>query len=295
MVPPKAYRVTIGRVRILLGLALAAQFAIAVDHVIVIGVDGLGAAWLRDANTPKIAKLMALGASTLHARAVIPTVSSPNWASMINGAGPAQHGITSNEWQPDKYEIAPVCKGSGGFFPTVFGVLREQRYGMTIGVFHHWKDFRRLLEKGSANQVVHIDDAVKTTDAAIAYWKQQRPALLFVHLDHVDHAGHDHGWGSAEYRAAVELADKLIGRVAEAAPEATIIVTADHGGSGTKHGGMTMGEIEIPWIAAGPGIRKGVKIAKPVNTYDTAVTIAYLLKIKPHECWIGRPVWEAVE
>lgn len=281
--------------RIPLCLACIAHIAAAADHIVVIGIDGLGAAWLRDANTPSIAKLMARGASTLHARAVIPTVSSPNWASMINGAAPAQHGVTTNEWQPDKYEIAPVCKGPGGFFPTVFGVLRQQRYGSTMAVFHHWKGFGRLVEKGSANQVVHIDDAAKTTDAAIAYWKQQRPSLLFIHLDQVDHAGHEHGWGSAAYRGAVEEADKLIGRIADAAPDATLIVTADHGGSGRKHGGLTMNEIEVPWIAAGPGIRRGVKIEKPVNTYDTAVTIAYLLRIKPHECWIGRPVWEAVE
>lgn len=274
---------------------MAAQCALAADYVIVIGVDGLGAAWLRDANTPNIAKLMARGSSTMQARAVIPTVSSPNWASMINGAGPAQHGITSNDWQPDKHEIAPVCKGPGGIFPTVFGVARQQRSAMKIGVFHHWKDFARLLEKGAANRVEHIDDAEKTAQAAIAYWKQERPALLFVHLDHVDHAGHEHGWGSPEYRAAVDLADKLIGSIADAAPEAAIIVTADHGGSGKKHGGLTMGEIEIPWIAAGPGIRKGVRIARPVDTYDTAVTVAHLLRIEPHECWIGRVVREAVE
>ena len=35
---------------------------------------------------------------SIHARGVIPTVSSPNWASMIMGAGPEQHGITSNDW-----------------------------------------------------------------------------------------------------------------------------------------------------------------------------------------------------
>jgi phosphopentomutase len=164
-----------------------------------------------------------------------------------------------------------------------------------MGVFHHWKDFGRLLEKGSANQVVHHDSAAKTTDAAVAYWKQQRPALLFVHRAHVDHAGAGHGWGSPEYTKAVVEADSYIGRIAEAAPEAAIVVTADHGGAGTKHGGLSMDEIEIPWIAAGPGIRKGLKLAKPVNTYDTAVTVAYLLRIKPHECWTGRPVWEALE
>jgi len=43
------------------------------------------------------------GAWTLHARGVMPTVSSPNWASMIMGAGPEQHGVTSIDWQPYKF------------------------------------------------------------------------------------------------------------------------------------------------------------------------------------------------
>jgi predicted AlkP superfamily pyrophosphatase or phosphodiesterase len=44
---------------------------------------------------------MESGASTLHASAVIPTVSSPNWALMIMGACPEQHGITTKEKKPE--------------------------------------------------------------------------------------------------------------------------------------------------------------------------------------------------
>lgn len=294
MIPSGLVRILALSKQIAFGLVCVSPLP-AADHVIVIGIDGLGAAWLRDSAGPGLAKLMAKGSYTLKARAAIPTVSSPNWSSMINGATPAQHGVTGNDWQPNKHAIDPVCKGPGEIFPTIFGMIRRQRYASAMGVFHHWKDFGRLLEKGVANRVVHMESAEKTTEAAIAYWKQQRPALLFVHLDHVDHAGHQRGWGSPAYRKAVDQADAYIGRIMEAAPQATLIVTADHGGAGREHGGLTMGEIEIPWIAAGPGIRKGRKLAKPVNTYDTAPTIAWLLKVKPHECWTGRPVWEALE
>jgi arylsulfatase A-like enzyme len=54
-----------------------------------------------------------------------------------------------------------------------------------------------------------------------------------------------------------------------------------------------MGEIEIPWIIAGPGVATGKELATPVNTYDTAATVAYLFGLKPPECWIARPVVEA--
>jgi arylsulfatase A-like enzyme len=56
-----------------------------------------------------------------------------------------------------------------------------------------------------------------------------------------------------------------------------------------------MAEIEIPWIICGPGIRRGHEIKSPVNTYDTAATIAALLKVRPPEGWIARPVTEAFQ
>jgi arylsulfatase A-like enzyme len=56
-----------------------------------------------------------------------------------------------------------------------------------------------------------------------------------------------------------------------------------------------MVEIEIPFIIAGPGIKAGHEIKTPVNTYDTAATVAFLFQLKPPEAWIGKPVREALE
>jgi hypothetical protein len=82
------------------------------------------------------AKLREQGGWTFHARGVMPTSSSPNWASMLMGAGPEQHGITSNEWQPEMFEITPTARGPGGIFPTIFCALREQRPDSYLAVFH---------------------------------------------------------------------------------------------------------------------------------------------------------------
>src|SRR5262245_11547419 len=101
-----------------LAAVLQAQPPAPVGHVLVIGIDGLGAAGLRAAKAPAIHSLIAEGAHALSARGVIPTVSSPNWASMIMGAGPERHGVTSNDWEPHKFAIPPVAIGSGGIFPT---------------------------------------------------------------------------------------------------------------------------------------------------------------------------------
>src|SRR5262245_6988297 len=68
-----------------------------VDHVLLIGVDGLSPEGIKRTETPFLHELMAAGAYTLAARGVIPTVSSPNWASMLMAAGPELHGITTND------------------------------------------------------------------------------------------------------------------------------------------------------------------------------------------------------
>ncbi|MBL8212390.1 MAG: alkaline phosphatase family protein [Bryobacterales bacterium] len=260
-------------------------------HIIVIGLDGFGAQALQfDAKAPNLRALMAAGSWTLKARGVMPTVSSPNWASLIMGAGPEQHGITSNDWQPDKFEFSPSCQGMAQTFPTIFGLLRQQRPSAHIAIVHDWEGFGRMVEKAAPTFIRHVKGSPPATQAAIAYWKEHKPELLFLHLDDVDHAGHDHGWWGPEYKAAVEMVDGLIGQFREAAGrDATFLITADHGGNARKHGGNTMGELEIPWILSGPGIRRG-ELTVPVNTFDTAATLAALLRLKPPACWIGQPV-----
>jgi predicted AlkP superfamily pyrophosphatase or phosphodiesterase len=272
-----------------------------VKHVLVIGYDGLGASGLKAAKAPVITRVRSQGSYTWHARGVMPTSSSPNWASMIMGAGPEQHGITSNGWMPDKFDIAPTVKGPGGIFPTIFGVLRQQAPQADIAIFHEWEGFARLVEPGAANRVYNPGkrDADETVRHALEYFAGHKPRLTFVHLDLVDHAGHKFGYGSPEYMAAIEKADRLTGLLLDAiekagmTPDTLLLLAADHGGFGRKHGGETMAELEIPWILSGPGVAKGHELRSLVNIFDTAPTLAYALRLKPPEGWIGKPVVEA--
>jgi predicted AlkP superfamily pyrophosphatase or phosphodiesterase len=270
-----------------------------VKHMVVIGVDGLSPDGVIKANAPNLKRLCQQGAWTFRARGVMPTSSSPNWASMIMGAGPEQHGVTSNDWQPDKFDIAPVVKGPGGIFPTIFSVLREQKPRAVVGVFHDWGDYGRLFERSMVDVIENPKGPTNTVQRAVEFIKSRRPTFTFIHLDHVDHAGHEIGHGTPAYYESVAVADKLIGEVISAIATAgmkestLLLVTADHGGKAKGHGGATMEEIEIPWIITGPGIRAGHEIKSPVNTYDTAATIAFAFGLQAPEAWIARPVTEA--
>jgi hypothetical protein len=281
----------------LLGLLQCRDFnKIEIRHVVVIGVDGMSPDGIRKAATPVMDSLMRGGAYTLHARGVLPTSSSPNWASMISGAGPEQHGVTSNDWERDEHLLPSVVAGTEPIFTTIFGLIRAHKPNAEIGAIYHWEGFGRLFEKKAVSYDVAAQTEADAAEKAAQYLKRKQPDFTFVHLDHVDHAGHESGHGSPAYLAAIARADSLIGQIIQATREAgtfdqtLFIVTSDHGGVGKGHGGETLAEIEIPFILFGKGVKKGHRLHFPVYTYDNAATVAFALGLTPPYEWIGRPV-----
>lgn len=272
-----------------------------IEHVLVIGIDGLSVDGLREARTPVMDSMIASGSITWSARTVLPSVSSPNWASMIMGAGPEQHGITNNDWEIDDHAIEPVVRGADDRFPSIFSVIRQQMPDATIASLYQWDGFGRLYDKGDLTFDQSFSTADSTTDATIAYIIEKKPTFTFVHLDDVDGAGHGTGHGTEVYLNAVSRADSLVGRIIEATRKAgisgktMIIITSDHGGIGYGHGGESREEITIPMILSGKGVKKNYIIQQPVYMYDVAATIAFGLKIRVPYSWIGRPIKAAFE
>ncbi|HLH56227.1 MAG TPA: alkaline phosphatase, partial [Verrucomicrobiae bacterium] len=203
-------------------------------------------------------------------------------------------------WETNKFEIPPTVAGSGGMFPTIFGVLRQQRPQSYIACVHDWDGFGRLLEAGAMDLLENVKGSTNTARRAAEVIRQHKPTFLFVHFDEVDHFGHTFGWKSPQFFQEVAEVDHLIGDLLNALSDAgirdstAVIMTADHGGRGTSHGEPTMDELEIPIILAGPGIRRGHEIKVPVNTYDTAATVAALFELKTPDAWIARPISEAL-
>ncbi len=267
-----------------------------IRHVVVIGVDGLSPDGIRKAATPVLDRLMAEGAYTLQARCVTPSSSSSNWASMIMGADVEQHGVHSNDYERDNFILPPVVRGTSDIFPTIFGEIDSQVPGAKIGAIYHWKGFGRLFEKHAVDYDTAAPDENTAARLAAGYILREKPVFTFVHLDHVDHAGHVSGHGSAPYYAAVSKADSLIGQIIAAiekagmAQKTLVVIASDHGGIGLGHGGLTMAEMEIPFLLWGGGVKKGYRIPTPVYQYDNAATVAFALGLERPYAWIGRPV-----
>lgn len=267
-----------------------------IEHVIVIGVDGLSPDGIQNAETPNIDRMTAGGAVKWNVRTVLTSASSQNWASMIMGAGPEQHGIINNDWELNKHTLPPITQEADGRFPTIFSILHRAKPNAEIGAVYHWGGFGRLFQKNALNYDKHFSTEDSTAADFIQYVKNKKPVLGFVHFDHVDHAGHHDGHGSKVYYESVAKADSLIGKIlagikdAGIAEKTLVILWADHGGIGKGHGGATPQEAEIAGVFYGAGVKKGYAIQQQVYTYDLASTIAFALGVEQPYAWIGRPV-----
>lgn len=271
------------------------------EHVIIIGVDGMSIDGIKTANTPVLDSLMANGASTLKSRGVIPTSSGPNWASILMGAGPEEHGITNNSYNPLEPTLPPVVSGKGkkGIFPSVFEILHTQKPNWETGAIYHWPTIKNYYEEEHVKHIENYEDDDKVIKASQKYIAKKLPKFLFIHLDNVDHEGHSKGHGSKPYYKAVEKIDSLIGdlihslKTNKLESKTIIMVTADHGGLGFGHNENVPEVLGVPFIISGPNIKKGYTIVEPVNTIDTSPTALYVLGIDKPSVWTGTPIKSA--
>ena len=274
-------------------------FSQKIKHVILIGSDGFGAYAFQNAKVPNLRAMMKEGSWSLQARTVLPSSSAANWASMVMGAGPELHGYTT--WGSKKPDMPARLLDEYGMFPSVYSLLRKAKPDSEIGVIYEWDGIGYLFPKAAVNKDQNADGDIAVTKVATDYIKEKKPNFLFVHLHDVDSVGHKIGHGTPEYYAAIERTDTHIGTILKSIEDAgiaestVVLFTADHGGIDKGHGLITMNEMQIPWIIKGPRIIKNQELSQSIMTFDTAATIADLLKLKTPQVWIGRPVKEALK
>ena len=267
-------------------------------RVLIIGIDGLTVRALGKGNTREIDKLMETGAYTVEAQVNFPTMSSPNWASLLMGATPQDHLIESNDWRPEDHAGYSFCGGEkGGGWPTLFHLMTEQKREAHTVITHDWVGIMRFVPRS------HVTTRRFTLVPWYTHYITRRqlakePDLMFVHYDHVDGAGHEHGYDSWQYMRAVAQADDYVGELFAdlegrgLRDKVLVMVVSDHGATRFGHGGDSAEERTVPWILTGPGVKPG-RIEGPVRIHDTAATAAQVLGLNVPECWSGRAVHEA--
>ena len=297
-------------------------FKIWVKHVVIIGLDGLGGAYVSGPKTPVIDGLMLKGAYSLTMQTNLATASAQNWSSMLNGQGTDRHHVYYNGllYNPDDKTIDSKTgtvytkgwlPGNSIPAPSLISILRTQRPKSVIGVFHQWPAIGKLVEEGVADKKEQHNGPKKTVEAAINFIKNNKPELTFISVDPPDGAGHSYGWYKnrtecsgiyCSYIDAVENMDKLVNDVLLAIEDAgmtkttAVIFSSDHGGQHrlTNHGGDTYDERCIPFIITGPGIISG-RIDRVLRVFDIPATAAALLGLTIPESWVGRPILDPLK
>ena len=269
-------------------------------HVIYIGLDGWGSYSMKKADMPNVKALMEEGCWTLQKRAVLPSSSGVNWASMFMGACPELHGYTN--WDSSKQEIPARLILKNNIFPTMFQLLRDARPEAEIGCLYEWDGIKYVVDTLSTTYYEQTPKGKEYTDElckmSVQYIKEKKSVLGAFIFDNPDHVGHASGHDTPDYYANLKELDGYIGEIIQATKEAGVyedcifIVTSDHGGINMGHGGKTLEEVETPFIIAGKGIRKGGEMQASMMQFDCAPTVLHIFGLKGPQVWTGRVMSE---
>ena len=273
---------------------VSAQPAERVDHVLLIGLDGARPEHLREHAGPTLRRLIDDGAVCWQAQAVTPSVTQVNWASMLSGSVPAKHGIDRHPVEREELESVQLKA------TTVFDVLAE--HNLTATAFlGHWKLYP-LERPANGIRFEHSPGGAEAVAPLVGADLRANglPTFCFVWIGNLDGAGHRHGWMSPEQLAVMPTIDTAVAQILEpyrerrALERTLVLISSDHGGHGKGHGEGTAEDVTIPWIAWGPGVRRGHEVRAAISTCDTAATILHALRLPVPEGWDGRPVMEAL-
>ena len=273
------------------------------EHVIYIGLDGWGSYSMDKADMPNVKALMAEGCYTLEKRAVLPSSSGVNWASMFMGSCPELHGYTT--WDSSLHEIQERVILKNNIFPTMFQLLRDAQPEAEIGCLYEWIGIKYVVDTLSTNHHAQTPKGKEYTDElckmSVQYIKEKKPVLGAFIFDNPDHVGHADGHDTPAYYANLTELDGYVGEIVQATKDAGIyencifIVTSDHGGINRGHGGKTLEEINTPFIIAGKGIKKGGEFQESMMQFDCAPTVLHIFGLKGPQVWTGRAMTQVFE
>ncbi|MEZ4406612.1 MAG: alkaline phosphatase family protein [Polyangiales bacterium] len=259
------------------------------DHVVIVSFDGLRPDGLMRAEAPTLHRLRAEGAWANHASTIPDSSTLPAHSSMLSGDPVRRHGMDFDDFHPER-----------GFIRVPTILYRAHDAGLATAMFVAKPKLRHIAIPGSVDTWSLPSHACERVSAAAArYLPSAAPGVTFIHFGEPDGAGHRRGWMSRTYLDAVARTDRCFAAVMAAIESRAdrdrvlVMISADHGGHGRRHGTHRPEDIAIPWIAWGARVTRG-DFDEPVNTMDTAATALAALGLPVPEGSRGRVVPRAL-
>ncbi len=214
-----------------------AQDPLRLSNVIVISIDALHPAALKQAKVPNLSKLIRSGAYTLKGRSTEPPKTLIAHTAMFTGLSPEKSGKVDNYWTPGKATVDRE---------TIFDSAR--RNGFRTGYFYSKEKLGYLASRAVDVHEWSRDDAI---DAAESFIKTAGHHFVFLHVSGLDEVGPKYGWLSPEYLEELSFIDAYLTALIEFTINERsflIIVTSDHSGHGKIHGGDHPDDFRLPLI-----------------------------------------------
>jgi hypothetical protein len=286
-------------VALLIALSLSITTQAQDARLLIIGVDGCRADVIASATTTNMDNLMQTGYYTLNGLTASPTWSGVGWTSMVTGVWRDKHGVNDNSYIGQDLD-----------YPHFFKRINDQVPGLNKYSIVHWGPINTHLSNFNAGeQQFTYGSDLEVENKVVDVLTNDNPDVVFVHFDDVDHAGH--------YVASIETVDARIGsaltalynRPNYASENWLVMVSTDHGGNASGHGGASIEERTIFIIAAGAVDQLG-ETSLAETTYNSGAhvdldgtTLTYLdcgnptgnLEIGENdftvECWVKTNGW----
>jgi predicted AlkP superfamily pyrophosphatase or phosphodiesterase len=273
-----------------------------VKKALYIGIDGTRFDAIEKANTPHLDALIKEG---IHTPTCLilgeryqknDTISGPGWSSILTGVWADKHGVQDNSFKGSNYKE----------YPHFFARLKEARPDARTVSLVTWAPLHdhtvsaadvSINYEEKAHGVLDYDRYdTSATDQAVKELTEGNPDVLFLYIGQVDVAGHAKGFHPSvpEYIEAIERADNLVGRAVEAVKarktyadeDWLIVVTSDHGGKGTGHGGgHKIPEILNSFLIVSGSAAKRGTFEEQTYLVDAPVTVLTHLGVKLDESW----------
>lgn len=241
--------------------------------LIVMSADAMVAEDLEELKKqPNYQKYLAGGCEVTHVRSIYPTVTYPCHATMSTGVYPDKHGVCSNfEFRPGVSPL-PWCwdrkfnrcpddiffaahragyKTAGVFWPVTgnhpaIDCLIDECWPVGAGD-DSISAFRRMGSDEAMLSIVrrHVNDEQLrvrrhpdidffSVACACDVIREHKPDVLFLHPANIDSSRHHFGLFNDQVKNAVQMTDRWIGELMQAAQDAgmtdmNFVLTSDHG------------------------------------------------------------------
>lgn len=270
------------------------------NPLLLISIDGLRVDYLGRGDTPNLDRLAAQGVRADGMIPSYPALTFPNHYTLVTGLRPDRHGVVHNTMREEglgDFKVSDKVAGADGRWWQAEPIWVSAEKAGLASASWAWPGSAAEIGGVRPTRWRPYDESVPMAVRAdeVAAWLNEpaatRPRFAALYMEPVDSAGHAHGPGSAQARAALRDVDAAIGRLTGALAATgmldriNLIVVSDHGMASVGPGHVIQVEDMVPMEdAVVISIGQSVGIT-PRPGREQATEQRLLGRHDHYECW----------